>query len=327
MNERSRIDPASLAGLERNEANQPPELAAATDVVTRRAILQGIHEAEYVPNPAVSWHERSVPTPAGDVRIRIIRPNGLDVPLPGILLIHGGGMVFGTIEAEAMGAEMMAAELGAVVVSTEYRKAPEYAHPAQSEDCFASYSWLVANAEEIGVDATRIAVYGGSAGANLTLAVGLMARDRGVRPPVLLCAPYPMLDHTSSTRSAHEITDPGFWHREINIQAWGVVPRGPRTRRLRQPAAGRPRGSCAGVHRCRRRRPLPRRGPRLGRQTRRCSRAHRVPSVAGRVPRVGVGGPGGVAQQAEHGSAALGTASCAVGVGKRGCGWPFQPQP
>jgi acetyl esterase/lipase len=107
-----------------------------------------------------------------------------------------------------------------VVVSSSHRLAPEHPHPAQSEDCYAGLAWMARNAGELGFDPGRLAVYGGSAGGGLTIAVTLLARDRGF-PSVAFQMPiYPMIDDANTTPSSHEITDIGIWDRDGNIEAW-----------------------------------------------------------------------------------------------------------
>jgi acetyl esterase/lipase len=115
---------------------------------------------------------------------------------------------------------MICDEVGAVVVSVEYRLAPENPHPAPVEDCYAALVWMVKNADELGFDPNRLALYGGSAGGGLVLGTALLARDRG-GPPVKFMMPiYPMIDDTNTTPSSHEIVDVGIWDREGNIEAW-----------------------------------------------------------------------------------------------------------
>jgi acetyl esterase/lipase len=140
--------------------------------------------------------------------------------LPGVFYIHGGGMVIGDIDGEHLTAQMVCEALGAVVVSTGYRKAPEHPHPAQVNDCYAALVWTAAHAAEIGIDASRLAIYGGSAGGNLAIATAMTARDRGGPALCYMMAPYPMLDDRNVTPSSHEITEVGIWDRAGNLQAW-----------------------------------------------------------------------------------------------------------
>ena len=94
-------------------------------------------------------------------------------------MIHGGGFVIGSVEAEHAGAALMAIDTGAVVVSVDYRLAPEHPYPAGLHDCYAALSYLHAEADALGVDPDRVALTGASAGGGLAAATALLARDRG----------------------------------------------------------------------------------------------------------------------------------------------------
>jgi acetyl esterase/lipase len=193
------------------------------DIAARRAAVTQLMSAIKVPpNPNVASEDRTVPGPAGapDIKVRIYRPTQATGTLPGIYMIHGGGMILGDIEGEERAASTICERVGAVVVSVEYRLAPEHPHPAQSEDCYAAFVWMAANTAELGFDPDRLAVYGASAGGGLTIAVALLSRDRG-GPPIRFMMPiYPMIDDRNETPSCHEITDIGIWDRAGNIEAW-----------------------------------------------------------------------------------------------------------
>lgn len=103
-------------------------------------------------------------------------------------------------------------------MSVGYRLAPEHPHPAPVEDCYAALRWMSDQASALGVDAGRLALYGGSAGGGLAAAVALPARDRGTPRPAFQMLPCPMLDDRNVTPSSHEITDIGIWDRAANLQ-------------------------------------------------------------------------------------------------------------
>jgi acetyl esterase/lipase len=140
-----------------------------------------MHSCEVPPNQNVTHEDRTVPGPEGapDISVRIYRPVNATGTLPGVYFIHGGGMILGNVEGENAVAEQVSEHVGAVVVSVEYRLAPEDPHPAQSEDCYAGLAWMARNAAELGFDPGRLAVYGGG----LTIATVLLARDRGFPAP------------------------------------------------------------------------------------------------------------------------------------------------
>jgi acetyl esterase/lipase len=223
MSRRDLIDPESRQPLDQLLAVMPGGFNAIPDIVARRSAHAQLVAAMEVPlNQNVAHEDRTVPGPAGapDIGVRVYRPVNASGNLPGVYFIHGGGMIFGSVETENVAAEQVCEQVGAVVVSVEYRLAPEHPHPAQSEDCYAGLVWMARNAAELGFDPGRLAVYGGSAGGGLTIAMALLARDRGF-PAIRFQMPiYPMLDDTNETASSREITDVGVWDRPGNIEAW-----------------------------------------------------------------------------------------------------------
>lgn len=182
--------------------------------------------AELPDNDNVVSEDRTVPGPDGnDIPIRIYRPADADpdTALPAIYWIHGGGMVLGDLDGSDPGCEAYVDQLGVVVVSVDYRLAPEHPHPAPVEDCYAGLEWMADNAAELGVDPTRIAVAGGSAGGGLAAGTCLLARDRGGPSVAYQCLVYPMLDDRNDTDSAREFSGILSWSREHNAAGWGAL--------------------------------------------------------------------------------------------------------
>lgn len=217
------VDPESLVPLTALLDAVPGGFNSVADIVERRAFVQQLLDSMEVPeNPNVDWEDRTIPGPDGapDVRVRVYRPKNATGPLPGILYIHGGGMILGTVEGEHPRSAMISDEIGAVVVSVDYRLAPEDPHPSQSDDCYAALVWMAENAGELGFDPERLAVYGASAGGGLTIATALLARDRGGPKIAFMMPIYPMIDDRNETRSSHEVTNVGIWDRSGNIEAW-----------------------------------------------------------------------------------------------------------
>ena len=169
--------------------------------------------------------ERLVPGPEGapEVSLLICRPTGVTTPVAAVYHIHGGGMIVGD---NRLGLEQFVAwaeELRAVVVSVEYRLAPETPHPGPVEDCFAGLTWTADHAAELGIDPDRIVIAGASAGGGLTAAVGLLARDRGgpaLAGQMLQC---PMLDDRNDTPSARQMTGAGIWDSTANRTGWTAL--------------------------------------------------------------------------------------------------------
>ncbi len=177
-----------------------------------------------VDRTGVAIEDRDVPGPDGApaVTVRIFRPTA-DAPPGGraaLLDIHGGGFIVGSIEMELGIGVQLARELGVVVVTPEYRLAPEHPFPAGLEDCYAALSWLHDAAEELGVDRDRIGVGGQSAGGGLSAATALMARDRGGPPLCFQFLGIPELDHRLETTSMRSFTDTPMWHRGNAITSW-----------------------------------------------------------------------------------------------------------
>lgn len=223
MSRRDLIDPESREPLDQLLQVMPGGFNAIDDIVQRRAaVTQMLAAVEVPPNPNVTSEDRPVPGPDGapDIRVRIYRPAKAAGTLPGVYFIHGGGMILGGIEGDDVPATLICEQVGTVVVSVEYRLAPEHPHPAQVEDCYAGLVWMARNAGDLGIDPGRLAIYGGSAGGGLTIATSLLARDRGF-PAIRFQMPiYPMIDDQNDTPSSHEITDIGIWDRAGNIEAW-----------------------------------------------------------------------------------------------------------
>jgi acetyl esterase/lipase len=184
--------------------------------------------------PDVSVSERRVPGPEGapDVRVLVYLPRNVAAPLSALLWIHGGGYVLGKAEQADLQAKSIASEIGCAVVSVDYRLAPEVPHPGPVEDCYAALKWLHASAGELGVDTTRLAIGGDSAGGGLTAALALLTRDRGEVPLVFQLLIYPMLDDRSvTTTDPHPYTGEYIWTAESNRFGWtallGQEPGGP----------------------------------------------------------------------------------------------------
>jgi acetyl esterase/lipase len=168
---------------------------------------------------------RLVPGPAGapGIELLICRPASAPASAACLYFIHGGGMIVGTNRGGMPGALDHAEELGTVVISVEYRLAPETPHPGPVEDCYAGLTWTAANAAELGIDPARVIVGGVSAGGGLAAAVALLARDRGgpaLAGQLLIC---PMLDDRNDTPSSWQMAGRGVWDRGANDLGWTAL--------------------------------------------------------------------------------------------------------
>ena len=161
----------------------------------------------YDPPVPLDIDELLVPGPEGapEVRLRRYRPAGQPAdhvgPLPALVYFHGGGFVVGSIDLYDTDCRRIAAEVGAVVVSVDYRLAPEHPFPAPLEDCYAALVWVAEHADELDVDPERIAVGGESAGGGLAAGVALLARDRGGPRLCLQFLGIPELDDRMESES------------------------------------------------------------------------------------------------------------------------------
>lgn len=127
---------------------------------------------------SVSIADRTIPGPASDIPVKVFTPRG-DGPFPLLVFLHGGGWVIGSPATHAKLCAELSEGAGAVVVSVDYRLAPEHPAPAALDDCVAAIRWAVANAATLNADGARFAVGGDSAGGNLTAASMLRLRDEG----------------------------------------------------------------------------------------------------------------------------------------------------
>jgi acetyl esterase/lipase len=208
-----------------------PELAAAvamlptldvSDIPAARATMKELRAG--LPEPdetGISVTDVTVPGPAGapDVALRIYRPDEVAGPI-GIYDVHGGGFILGDIDASHAGNVALARAVGAVVVTVEYRLAPEAPFPAPLEDVYAGLVWFAEHAADYGVDPARIAIHGISAGGGLCAGLALLARDRGGPAIAFQYLGVPEVDDRLTTPSMTAFTDTPIWNRPNAIVSW-----------------------------------------------------------------------------------------------------------
>jgi len=203
------LDPQMRAMLDFANASGPMFLRAETPELAR-AKMQALLEARTVEPPAVyRVEDRHIPGPHGPVPVRIYTSEGR-IPKGVLVFFHGGGWVLGSITTHDVLARSLANAAGCIVVSVDYRLAPEHKFPAAPEDCYAATKWVAANAASFGGDPNRVAVGGDSAGGNLATVCALMARDRGGPKLVFQLLFYPAISAANDTPSQKEFSDDGF---------------------------------------------------------------------------------------------------------------------
>ena len=172
-----------------------PQIRAMFDEMTDQ-MLATLPEA-----PDISVSEHHIPGPQGapDVRVLVSLPKNASTPTPALLWMHGGGYLWDNADRAYPLVKGMIAATGCAAVSVDYRLAPETPHPGPVEDCYAALKWLYTHAEELGVDASRIAIGGESAGAGLAAALAHLTRDHGEVPLLFQLLMYPMLDDRTAT--------------------------------------------------------------------------------------------------------------------------------
>lgn len=198
-----------------------PEIDGDDPATMRAALSEMIAQLPPPDITGLQIEDRQVPGRPGDpaVPVRIYRPNQRLVPAA-VYSVHGGGFIAGDLETEHALNVRLASELGVVVVSVDYRLAPETPFPGPLEDVYAGLVWTVDHADELGFDPQRIAIQGTSAGGGLCAALALLARDRGGPHIAFQFLAVPELDDRLTTPSMTEFTDTPLWSRPRAVVSW-----------------------------------------------------------------------------------------------------------
>jgi acetyl esterase len=176
-------------------ANRPP-LETLTPPAAREAYLAARQALQPDGEDVAEVADLEATGPAGPIPLRLYRGQGAgtDQPQPALVFFHGGGWVIGDLESHDQVCRALANAARCIVVAVHYRRAPEHKFPAAVDDAIAATRWIATNAASLGIDASRLAVGGDSAGGNLTAVVALDARDRGGPPLKLQLLIYPATD-------------------------------------------------------------------------------------------------------------------------------------
>ncbi len=189
------VDPQIAAALALMEQLGTPALSDGTPEQARagmRAMTIDMRDAASL--AAVrSVEDSTLPGPAGNIAIRVYRPDA-DGPVPTVVFFHGGGFVIGDIDTHDDQARLLARDVSAVVVSIDYRLAPEAKFPAGFDDCLAATKYVADHIDEYGADPSRLVVAGDSAGGNLAAAVAIACRDAGGPTLAAQLLLYPVVD-------------------------------------------------------------------------------------------------------------------------------------
>ena len=162
------------------------------------------------PRPAeVTVVDRTIPGPAGELPVRLYRPASApaDAKLPALVYAHGGGWVFGNLDSHDVLCAQLALEAGIAVFHVDYRLAPEARFPGAFDDVVAALKWVAANGASVGIDPTRLAIGGDSAGGNLAAAASIWARDHGGPKLLMQLLAYPVTDAVARAESYRHFED------------------------------------------------------------------------------------------------------------------------
>lgn len=171
-----------------------------------REALQMMIAARGTPDPVAAVEDRLIPGPAEDIPIRIYTPQGSG-PFPVLVFFHTGGWQVGNLDSQDPLCRRLTNVVGCIVVSVDYRLAPEHPFPAGLQDSFAATQWVASHAPEFQGDPSRIAVVGDSAGANFAAVIALMARDQGGPKLAFQLMMFPSTDFRLNTPSMEEYAE------------------------------------------------------------------------------------------------------------------------
>ena len=239
------LDPVIASVLDMMAASGAKSIASGTPEQARegfRAMTVGLRDpASLAQVGEVS--ARTIAGPAGEVPVRVYRPLA-DGPHPTIVFFHGGGYVIGDLDTHDDHARLLCRDVDAVVVSVDYRLAPEAPFPAGLQDCVAAYRWVVEHAADLGGDVTRLAVAGDSAGGNLSAATAVAARDAAL-PLAAQLLIYPGVDFVESQDYPSRTENASGYFLTAEDMAWfgghylqGSAPEDPRASVLRADLTG-----------------------------------------------------------------------------------------
>jgi acetyl esterase len=188
------LHPQARTLLDLIAASGIPPVHLLSPADARRFYLERRRFTQPDPPPVAEVRDLAADGPAGPIPLRLYRPRTDAGPLPVLVYYHGGGWVIGDLDTHDVLCRQLALGSGCAVVAVDYRMGPEHRFPAAVDDCVAATRWVAANATALGVDATRLAVGGDSAGGNLAAVVAIAAREAGGPPIAWQLLIYPATD-------------------------------------------------------------------------------------------------------------------------------------
>ena len=199
------LDPDVLLVLEMIRMAGRPPFEQLTPNEAREAYMKSRAVLQPDPEPVAEVRNLSAPGPLGDIPLRLYRPAGAGERAPALVYYHGGGWLLGGLDSHDVVCRRFANAAGCVVVSVDYRMAPEHPFPAAVDDCAEATRFVIARAAALGIDPARVAAGGDSAGGNLAAVMALMARDGTLPPLAFQLLIYPATDMTMTTVSSQTI--------------------------------------------------------------------------------------------------------------------------
>jgi acetyl esterase len=213
------LEPSTRAFLDALAASGGPQIYEL-DVASARGVLSGA-QAGAVATLPVDVEDRTIPVgPDGSVAIRVVQPRARAEALPAVVYLHGGGWVLGGIDTHDRLVREIANGAGAAVVFVDYTRAPEGRYPLAIEESYAATEWVARNGASIGVDPSRLAIAGDSAGGTLAAAVTLLAKERQGPAIDFQVLFYPVTDASLDTASYHQFASGYFLTREAMRWFW-----------------------------------------------------------------------------------------------------------
>ncbi|MER2191472.1 MAG: alpha/beta hydrolase [Solibacillus sp.] len=203
------LEQMDAAGAPPMSSLSPEEARSTTDFSALAGIPEEVGKVE----------NRTIPGPGGEIPVRIYTPEG-EGPFPSLVFYHGGGWVIGDLDTVDVPCRLLTNRANCVVVSVDYRLAPEHKFPAAADDAYAAAKWVVENGPSIQVDSSRVAVGGDSAGGNLAAVVSLLARDKNEIDLAYQLLIYPVTNYSYETVSYRDNADGYLLTKDSMVWFW-----------------------------------------------------------------------------------------------------------